>query len=65
MNDTTAEAPKRSWWQRLTSGLKRTSNSLGTAVADLLVYMHWLSDARAAHEGRSAFSRPGGGSSSS
>ena len=36
MNDTTAEAPKRSWWQRLTSGLKRTSNSLGTAVADLV-----------------------------
>src|ERR1700759_4814496 len=36
MNDTTAESPKRSWWQRLTSGLKRTSNSLGTAVADLV-----------------------------
>ena len=31
------------------------------AVADLFVYMHWLSDARSAHEGRSAFSRPGGG----
>src|SRR6201995_1308417 len=37
MNDTTAESPKRSWWQRLTSGLKRTSNSLGTAVADLVI----------------------------
>src|SRR6476619_3185498 len=36
MNDTTAESPKRSWWQRLTSGLQRTSNSLGTAVADLV-----------------------------
>ena len=36
MNDTTAEAPKRSWWQRLTGGLKRTSTSLGTAVADLV-----------------------------
>src|SRR6478672_6477331 len=36
MNDTTAESPKRSWWQRLTSGLKRTSNSLGSAVADLV-----------------------------
>src|SRR6476469_1568090 len=34
MNDTTADAPTRSWSQRLTSGLKRTSNSRGTAVAD-------------------------------
>jgi fused signal recognition particle receptor len=35
MNDTT-DAPKSSWWRRLSSGLKRTSNSLGTAVADLV-----------------------------
>src|SRR5262249_34420793 len=35
MNDTT-EAPKQSWWRRLSSGLKRTSTSLGTAVADLV-----------------------------
>src|SRR5258708_40223350 len=35
MNDTT-DAPKQSWWRRLSSGLKRTSNSLGTAVADLV-----------------------------
>src|SRR6201992_2142481 len=35
MNDTT-EAPKLSWWRRLSSGLKRTSSSLGTAVADLV-----------------------------
>jgi fused signal recognition particle receptor len=34
MNDTTA--PKLSWWRRLSSGLKRTSNSLGSAVADLV-----------------------------
>ena len=32
-----------------------------TAVADLLVYLYWSSDARSAHEGRSVFSRPGGG----
>ena len=36
MNDTTAETPKLSWWRRLSSGLKRTSTSLGTAVADLV-----------------------------
>ena len=36
MNDTTPEQPKLSWWRRLSSGLKRTSNSLGTAVADLV-----------------------------
>ena len=35
MNDTT-DAPKLSWWRRLSSGLKRTSISLGTAVADLV-----------------------------
>src|SRR6202042_673537 len=35
MNDTT-EAPKLSWWRRLSSGLKRTSSSLGTPVADLV-----------------------------
>src|SRR6201984_2961111 len=36
MNDTTAETPKLSWWRRLSNGLKRTSSSLGTAVADLV-----------------------------
>ena len=36
MSDTTPENPKMSWWRRLSSGLKRTSNSLGTAVADLV-----------------------------
>src|ERR1700682_2510901 len=35
MNDT-PEKTKLSWWRRLSSGLKRTSNSLGTAVADLV-----------------------------
>src|SRR5436853_6891423 len=32
MNETT----KQSWWRRLSSGLKRTSSSLSTAVADLV-----------------------------
>jgi predicted Zn-dependent protease len=32
-----------------------------TAVADLLVYLYWSSSARDAFDGRSVFSRPGGG----
>src|ERR1700676_1725735 len=36
MNDTTDEKTKLSWWRRLSSGLKRTSGALGTAVADLV-----------------------------
>jgi fused signal recognition particle receptor len=36
MNDTPPEKTKLSWWRRLSSGLKRTSSSLGTAVADLV-----------------------------
>src|SRR6202051_3314764 len=36
MNDTTPEKTRLSWWQRLSSGLKRSSNSLGSAVADLV-----------------------------
>ena len=36
MNDTTPEKTRLSWWRRLSSGLKRTSNSLGSAVADLV-----------------------------
>jgi fused signal recognition particle receptor len=35
MSDT-PEKPKLSWWRRLSSGLKRTSSSLGAAVADLV-----------------------------
>src|SRR6267154_1718544 len=35
MNDT-SDKPKLSWWRRLSGGLKRTSNSLGSAVADLV-----------------------------
>src|SRR5207344_3114927 len=36
MSDTTPGTPKPSWWRRLSSGLKRTSSSLGTAVADVV-----------------------------
>lgn len=32
-----------------------------TAVADLVIYAYWMSDARNAHEGRNVFARPGGG----
>jgi predicted Zn-dependent protease len=32
-----------------------------TAVADLLIYLYWVSEGRSAFEGRSVFSRPGGG----
>ncbi|MFJ8739847.1 metallopeptidase TldD-related protein [Embleya sp. NPDC127516] len=32
-----------------------------TAVADLMVYMYWQGGARDAHEGRTVFSKPGGG----
>src|SRR5471032_435222 len=35
MNDS-VEQSRQSWWRRLSSGLARTSNSLGTAVADLV-----------------------------
>src|SRR3954467_6357733 len=35
MNDT-PETSKLSWWRRLSGGLKRTSSSIGTAVADLV-----------------------------
>ena len=39
MNDTTAQTAqtqKKSWWQRLTGGLKRSSSALGGAIADLV-----------------------------
>ncbi|GAA0263550.1 metallopeptidase TldD-related protein [Cryptosporangium japonicum] len=32
-----------------------------TAVADLMIYAYWNMSARSAHEGRTVFSRPGGG----
>jgi fused signal recognition particle receptor len=36
MNDTISGTTTLSWWRRLSAGLKRTSSSLGTAVADLV-----------------------------
>jgi len=38
MNDSAKQddAAKRSWWHRLTTGLKRTSASIGGAIADLV-----------------------------
>ncbi len=36
MSDSIDEKTKLSWWRRLSGGLKRTSSSLGTAVADLV-----------------------------
>ncbi|ABA03583.1 signal recognition particle-docking protein FtsY [Nitrobacter winogradskyi Nb-255] len=36
MSDSSEDQPKQSWWRRLSGGLKRTSASLGTAVADLV-----------------------------
>ena len=36
MNDTTTESSGVSWWRRLSGGLKRTSSSLSSAVADLV-----------------------------
>jgi fused signal recognition particle receptor len=36
MSDTQPEKTKLSWWRRLSGGLKRTSSSLGSAVADLV-----------------------------
>jgi fused signal recognition particle receptor len=36
MNDSAPEQVKQSWWRRLSAGLKRTSSSLGGAVADLV-----------------------------
>ena len=32
-----------------------------SAVADFMAYLYWSSDARSAHEGRTVFSKPGGG----
>lgn len=32
-----------------------------SAVADLMIYLYWSAEAKDAHEGRTVFSRPGGG----
>jgi fused signal recognition particle receptor len=36
MNDSTDQARPRTWWQRLSGGLKRTSSSISTAISDLV-----------------------------
>src|SRR5436190_3647599 len=36
MTDSIQDQSRQSWWRRLSSGLKRTSSSIGTAVADLV-----------------------------
>jgi fused signal recognition particle receptor len=36
MNDSTAEDKPKSWWNRLSGGLKKSSSSLGTAISDLV-----------------------------
>jgi fused signal recognition particle receptor len=36
MNDSANQSAKPSWWQRLSSGLKRTSASIGGAIADIV-----------------------------
>jgi predicted Zn-dependent protease len=55
--------------QRLSWGRRRVDLPAGrydtilppTAVADLMIYAYWSASARAAHDGQSVFSRPGGG----
>src|SRR5262245_26558320 len=37
MNDSTTPSGPKSWWQRLTGGLKRTSGSIGAAISDLVM----------------------------
>ncbi len=36
MNDSATETQNKSWWQRLTGGLKRSSSALGGAITDLV-----------------------------
>jgi fused signal recognition particle receptor len=36
MNDSATETQKKSWWQRLTGGLRRSSSALGGAISDLV-----------------------------
>ena len=62
--DLAADVDRRFGWSQRTVELPagRYETVLPpTAVADLLVYAYWTAGARAAHDGRSVFSRPGGG----
>jgi predicted Zn-dependent protease len=58
------EVVQRLGWQArtVTLGAGRHDTVLPpSAVADLMLYAYFSSDARSAHEGRSVFGRPGGG----
>ena len=62
--DLAAEVTERLGWQARTVeiGAGRYDTVLPpSAVADLMVYAYQSADARTAHEGRSVFGRPGGG----
>jgi predicted Zn-dependent protease len=59
-----AELERRLGWSRRTVDLPagRYDTVLPpTAVADLMIYAYWVASARAAQDGQSVFSRPGGG----
>ncbi len=62
--DLEAQAATRLGWARrsvdLPAGRYDTILPPG-AVADLMVYLYWSASAREAHDGRTVFSRPGGG----
>jgi predicted Zn-dependent protease len=60
----TAELERRLTWARRTIELPagRYETLLPpTAVADLMIYAYWTMSARDAHDGRTVFSKPGGG----
>jgi predicted Zn-dependent protease len=58
------ELERRLGWGRRTVSLPAGRHATvlpPTAVADLMIYAYWVASARAAHDGRSVFSRTGGG----
>ena len=64
VDDLAASLTRRLEWARRTADLPagRFDTVLPpTAVADFMIYLAWSAAARPAHEGRSAFSAPGGG----
>ncbi len=59
-----SELAERLGWaeRRLELGAGRYATLLPpSAVADLMIYLYWSAGARDAHEGRTVFSQPGGG----
>jgi predicted Zn-dependent protease len=64
VNAVSAEVGERLGWQALQLELEagRYDTVLPpSAVADLMIYAYWSAGARTAHEGRSVFAKPGGG----